>query len=83
MIGLVAEVGLKLEASDEVKYSFEYPDLATAVRAGSTSAASVRAARLLGEGRFGEVLEGAFKAFEKPDGHVRLANTMLYVVARK
>jgi hypothetical protein len=80
---LVRHAGLTPLEVRELRFSFDFEDLATAVYAQEAPGASQRALGVLGVDKFRKVVEEAYRPFVKPDGHVRTANMMVFLVARK
>lgn len=79
---LVESAGLTAERALEVDSPFEYPDLATAVRANESAGPTRAAIDHAGPDRVREAATAALGRFVRPDGTVRLDNVYRVVVAR-
>lgn len=78
---LVASAGLRPGHAGEVPTPYSYPDVATAVRAQSSSGPAVRAIDHAGEEALGEALTAVMNRFRRASGEVRLDNVFRYLIA--
>jgi SAM-dependent methyltransferase len=83
LAGLLNGAGLTPVEYEEVRYDFEFVDLATAALGQEAPGVSQPALAALGRPRFNEIVTAAFRPFVQPDGRIRLKTSMVYMVARK
>jgi SAM-dependent methyltransferase len=79
---LVAAAGLRADGVGEAPMTFQFPDLATAVRAQLTSGPARLAIEHAGEEAVRGALAAAYADNLQPDGSYRQSNVFRYIVAR-
>jgi hypothetical protein len=78
---LVGSAGLRAGEAGEVPTPYSYPDVATAVRAQSSSGPAARAIDHAGEEALTEALTAVMNRFQRESGEVRLDNVFHYLIA--
>jgi SAM-dependent methyltransferase len=81
--GLARQAELSPMQVEEVETLWDYADEATALRGNLSAGPFVRAINLSSEERVGEAVRQALVLFRNEDGHVRLRNKFLYLIARR
>lgn len=79
---LVERAGLSAQSALEVEVPFDYPDLATALRASFSAGPNRAAIEHAGQDAVAGALRTALERFTRPDGSIRLRNVFRVVTAR-
>jgi SAM-dependent methyltransferase len=79
----LAAAGLSVRDAGEVRVTWAYPDVGTALRALLASAGGARSVRAVGEARVRAALTEAMKPFQDASGAVALRNLFRYVMGVK